>query len=286
MTQADRPDPTATSTDPSGGAPAPPSSPAGDQPPAGAASEELGKTVAALSADDIEPAERRKLLSRVVGQVRARGVGDLFKPKAAIHWITDAVSDIAPHLQIRDLETLRRHHDGLDGEKLAERLVRNASRATAGVGAAGGGVAAIEWAATPTLLTAPVLLAAETIGVVAVELRLIGELHEVYGVPVPGAGAERAVNLMQAWSQQRGVNPMLPGVGVGAILSSAARKEMRDRILKRFGRNLTTLGPFLTGAAVASFLNRRATRSLGDRIRDDLRRQRGKVIEGVPPRER
>lgn len=271
MTQADRPDPAGASTDPSGGAPAPPSS------------EELGKTVAALSADDVEPAERRKLLGRVVAEARARGVGDLFKPKAAINWITDVVSDVAPYLQVRDLETLRRHHDGLDGEKLAERLVRNASRATAAVGATGGGLAAVEWAATPTLLSAPVLLAAETVGVVAIELRLIGELHEVYGVPVPGTGAERAVNLMQAWSQQRGVNPMLPGVGVGAILSSAARKEMRDRILRRFGRNLTTLGPFLTGAAVASFLNRRATKSLGDRVRDDLRRQRGTVIEGAPP---
>jgi hypothetical protein len=273
MTQADRPDPAGTSTDPSGGPPAPPSS------------EELGKTVAALSADDVEPAERRKLLGRMVAETRARGVGDLFKPKAAIQWITDVVSDVAPHLQVRDLDTLRRHYDGLDGEKLAERLVRNASRATAGVGAAGGGVAAVEWAATPTLLSVPVLLAAETVGVVAIELRLIGELHEVYGMPVPGTGTERAVNLMQAWSQQRGVNPMLPGVGVGAILSTAARKEMRDRILRRFGRNLTTLGPFLTGAAVASFLNRRATKALGDRVRDDLRRQRGTVIEGAPPHE-
>jgi hypothetical protein len=273
MTQADRPDPAGTSPDPSGDAPAPPSS------------DGLGKTVAALSADDVEPAERRQLLARMVAEARARGVGDLFKPRAAIHWITDVVSDVAPHLQVRDLETLRRHHDGLDGEKLAERLVRNASRATGGVGAAGGGVAAIEWAATPTLLSVPVLLAAETVGVVAIELRLIGELHEVYGVPVPGTGAERAVNLIQAWSQQRGVNPMLPGVGVGAILSSAARKEMRDRILRRFGRNLTTLGPFLTGAAVASFLNRRATKALGDRVRDDLRRQRGTAIEGAPYRE-
>lgn len=244
------------------------------------ASDDLGKTVAELTADDVEPGQRRKLLGRMVGQVRARGVGDLFKPKTAIKWITDAVSDVAPHVPIRDLETLRRHYDGLEGEVLAERLVRNASRATAGVGAAGGGVAAVEWAATPTLLSAPVLLAAETVGVVAIELKLIGELHEVYGVPVPGTGGEKAMNLIQSWAQQRGVNPMLPGVGVGAILGTAARKELRDRVLKRFGRNLTSLGPFLTGAAVASYLNRRATKALGDRIRDDLRRDQRKVIEG------
>lgn len=243
--------------------------------------DELGATVAALAADGIEPAQRKRLLGRLIGQIGTRRVGDLFKPTAAIRWMADAVGDVAPYIPIRDLETLRRHHDGLDGEALAERLVRNAARATAGVGAAGGAVAAVEWAATPTLLSAPVLLAAETVGVVAIELKLIGELHEVYRVPVPGTGAQRAIAMIQSWASRRGVNPMVPGVGVGTVLGTAARKEFRDMLLRRFGRNLTTLGPFLTGAAVASYLNRRATRALGDRLRDDLRKQR-KTIGGPP----
>lgn len=241
--------------------------------------DELGATVAALTADDIEPAQRKRLLGRLIGQVGTRRVGDLFKPTAAIRWMSDAVGDVAPYIPIRDLETLRRHHDGLDGEALAERLVRNAARATAGVGAAGGAVAAVEWAATPTLLSAPVLLAAETVGVVAVELKLIGELHEVYRVPVPGAGAQRAIAMIQSWASRRGVNPTVPAVG--AVLGTGARKELREMLMRRFGRNLTTLGPFLTGAAVASYLNRRATRALGDRLRDDLRKQR-RTIDGPP----
>jgi hypothetical protein len=63
------------------------------------------------------------------------------------------------------------------------------------------------------------------------------------------------------------------------VLGTAARKELRDRLLRRFGRNLTTLGPLLTGAAVAGYLNRRATLSLGEEVRKDLGR-RHKVIEG------
>ena len=94
--------------------------------------------------------------------------------------MADVVGDIAPHVPVRDLDTLHEHFDGLDGDELADRLIRNAARATAGVGAAGGGVASLQWAATPTLLSAPVLLAAETVAVVAIELKLIGELHEVY----------------------------------------------------------------------------------------------------------
>ncbi|SDY47335.1 hypothetical protein SAMN05444365_102371 [Micromonospora pattaloongensis] len=245
---------------------------------------ELGRTVVELTRDDIEPAQRRRLLGRLIGQVRARGVRDLFKPKAALRWMADVVTEIAPHVPVRDLETLRRHYDGLEGDALAERLVRNAALATAGVGAAGGGVAAVEWAATPTLLSAPVLLAAETVVVVAIELKLIGELHEVYGAPVRGNGGQRAVSMLQSWAGQRGINPMVPGVGLGAVLGTAARNELRDMLLRRFGRNLTTLGPFLSGAAVASYLNRRATRSLGDRIRDDLRKRHGTVDPAAPPR--
>ena len=39
------------------------------------ADEELGRTVAALTADDIEPAGRRKLLGRLVTDIRRRGPG-------------------------------------------------------------------------------------------------------------------------------------------------------------------------------------------------------------------
>ncbi|WP_422734027.1 hypothetical protein ACN26Y_30175 [Micromonospora sp. WMMD558] len=244
--------------------------------------DELGATVAALTADDIGPARRRQLLGRLVGQARARNLGDLFKPKAAVRWMVDTVAEIAPHVPVRDRATLRRHFPDLDDEALAERLIRNAARATAGVGAAGGGVATVEWAITPTLLSAPVLLAAETVAVVAIELKLTGELHEVYGVPLPPGRAQRSVALVQAWATKRGINPMMPGVGVSAVLGTAARRELRDTLLRRFGRNLTTLGPFLTGAAVASYLNRRATRTMADELRTDLRRRAGS-LPGPPP---
>lgn len=256
--------------------------PAGDT-----AGGEFGRTVAELTADDLPPAQRRRLLGRLATEIRSRGVvaglGGLLRPAAAMRWMADAVGDAAPHLPIRDLDTLRRHYPGLDGEQLAERLIRNAALATAGVGAASGGVAAVEWAVTPALLSAPVLVATETIAVVAIELKLIGELHEVYRVPVPGTGAERAVALVQAWAGQRGINPLTAGIGFGAVLGTAARKELRDRLLRRFGRNLTSLGPLLTGAAVASYLNHRATRHVGGQVRAELRRRHRSGQPGDDP---
>jgi hypothetical protein len=232
--------------------------------------DDLAATIADLTADDLPAAERRRLLGRLAGQAGRTGWRLLARPRGALRWVGDTVLDVAPHLPIRDLATLQRHYPGLDGEALAERLVRNASRVTAAIGAAGGGLSALEWTAPPTLLTAPVLLAAETVAVVAVELKLIGELQELYGQPVPGGHAQRAITLLQAWAGRRGVSLMVPGRGAAAVLGTAARHELRDRLVRRFGRNLTALGPMFTGAAVAAYLNRRATVKLAEEVRKDL----------------
>jgi hypothetical protein len=243
--------------------------------------EALSGTIAELTADNLDQSERRRLLGRLAGEIRARGIGDLFRPRAAMRWIADLVGDVAPRLPIRDRDTLRRHFPGLPDDVIAERLIRNAALTTAAVGAASGGVAAIEWVATPTLLSAPVLLAAETVAVVAVEIKLIGELHELYDIPIRGSASQRAVALVQSWAHRRGLNPLVPGMGVAAVLGATARKQLRDRLLRRFGRNLTSYGPLLTGAAVASYLNRRATQSLGHEIRRDLvgRRNRPQISQ-------
>lgn len=231
--------------------------------------EDLTGTLDALSALELIPAQRRGLLRQLAGHAgvpRPR-----LGPRAAVQWATDAVTSTVPHVRVRELATLSRHHDGLDGDLLAERLVRNAARATAGVGAASGGLAALKWTVPPTLLAAPVLLGVETVAVVAIEVKLVGELHQAYRVPVAGTGTRAAATLLRSWARQRGVNPMLPGGGLAVALGGTARQELADRLARRFGRNLPTLLPLLTGAAVAAYLNRRATRSLGQKLRTDLR---------------
>jgi hypothetical protein len=238
----------------------------------------LSDAVARLTEDDLPAAERRRLIGQLAGALRTRGFKDLFRPKVAMTWLSDTVADVAPRIPIRSAETLRRHFPGLTDEQIIDRLIRNAARTTAGIGAVGGGVAAIEWAAPPALLTAPVVLAAETVSVVAVEIKLIGELQEMHGMPVAGSGTERAVALVTAWARRRGVNLMVPGRGMAAALGTAARYELRARLLRRFGRNLTTFGPLLTGAAIAAFLNRRATQRLAVEVRQDLEEQARRQI--------
>jgi uncharacterized protein (DUF697 family) len=239
--------------------------------------ERVEAAVVRLTEPELEDAERRRLLRRIVesagSSTRTGARRFLMGPKAAVRWALDSLVEIAPHLPVRDLETLRRHHDGKTGDLLAEALIRNASRVTMGIGTAGGGLAAVQWVAPPALLTAPVLIAAETTAVVAVEVKLIAELHEAYGMPVRGTPTEKGSQLLGAWAQRRGVSLLHPGRISTTVLGVSMRKELRDRLVKRMGRNLTTIGPFLTGAAVAAELNRRATRSLGEQVREDLRRK-------------
>ena len=234
---------------------------------------EMAELVGRLSVeDDMDRETRGRVLGRIArlmaASARRAGAAGVGRGR----WLTDTVMEIAPHVPVRDLETLRNHHDGLTGEALADALVRAAQRATTGVGAAGGALAAIEFAAPPLLLSAPAQIVAETVVVATIEVKLIAELHEVYGVQVPGTGTARGAIFLQAWAQQRGFDPMQPG-SVTAALGVAAKTGLRKRLLRTFGRHFTTLGPFLTGAVAGGALNRAATRRLAEKIRADLRGQ-------------
>lgn len=232
---------------------------------------EVGEIVGRLTAPgELEPAERRKLIGRLsqslaegARKARESGVG-------RGRWLADVFLNIAPRIPIRDLQTLSEHHHGLTGEQLADDLVRTAQKATMTVGAIGGALAAAEFAAPPLLLSAPAQLVAETIVVAAVEVKLLAELHEVYGVRVEGTGTQRAVAFTSAWAKQRGIDPLAPA-SVSIALGAATKTALRNRLLRTLGRHLSTLGPFLTGAVAGGALNRAATKRLSAAIRNDLR---------------
>ncbi|TAL26390.1 MAG: hypothetical protein EPN99_00310 [Frankiales bacterium] len=237
--------------------------------------EEVGEVVGRLAARDLDTAERGRLLVRLTGLLGsgARSVG----ARAAItgSWLAELVDQVAPHIPVRDLVTLRSHHEGLSGDELAASLIRSATRATAGVGAAGGALAAVQHAAPPTLLAAPLQLTAETLAVVAVELKLVAELHVVYGRAPVGSRSQVATAYIGAWAAKRGVDPSAGLPPLGVVLGVAARQQLRRRLARRLARQATTMAPLLTGAVAGAELNRRETRSLGEAMLEDLRRRQG-----------
>src|SRR6202012_888011 len=104
-----------------------------------------------------------------------------------MNWLTGQVVAMGPRLRFRAQATLRAQFPGQSDDEIAERLIERAARAAAAVGGTTGA-----WAALPTLPAFPAEVAAETLAVVGIEIKLVAELHEIYGMGATGSGTERA----------------------------------------------------------------------------------------------
>jgi hypothetical protein len=236
-------------------------------------SRDVGAIVARLVSDDEAAGggrrrELRSLTGALATSARTAGRASVLGGR----WLTDLLIDVAPRLPLRDLSTLRAQHPGLPDEDLAEILISGAAKATGAVGAAGGALAAVEFAAPPTLLTTPFQIGAETLLIAAIEVKLIAELHEVYGATATGSSRERGAAYLAAWTNRHALDPRDPR-SQRISLGPAAKVALRRRLIRRAGRNLSTMGPLMSGAIAGSVLNHRETRKLGDQIRADLRRR-------------
>ena len=196
---------------------------------------------------------------------------------ASGRWLAETTLDAASRVPMRDHATLVAHHDGLDGAALATASIRSASRASAAVGAGFGALAAASELTPATWTALPIELLAETMAVVAIELKLVGELHAVAGRPVDGHARRAGSPARRRMGRGRGITTtrLLRGVRAVDVAGRQARQrlveQLRKRLLRRAGRNLATWVPFLAGAAAGAELNRRATRALGNAMAADLK---------------
>jgi hypothetical protein len=187
--------------------------------------------------------------------------------------------EIAPRIPVRDLATLRRQFPGLGPEEIADKLVAGAAATSATVGAGVGAAAML-----PVPPAMPAELAAEITAVAAVEIKLIAELHEVYGRRPPGGLKDRGFAYVRAWTEERGVDVTRPAT---LSLSSTMKRELRQQIMKRTVRSLPNLVPFMVGAAVGALMNRRDTKHVADHVRRDLRKKQvaWEDLPALPPLE-
>ncbi|MGA5170265.1 MULTISPECIES: hypothetical protein [Streptomyces] len=201
--------------------------------------------------------------------------------RAGLAHLADRLIENAPRVPVRDLATLRGQFPGLTPEQLADKLIAGAANATSTVGAGIGAAAML-----PVPPAMPAEMAAEITGVAAIELKLIAELHEVYGQRPPGNLKERAAAYLTSWTEERGIDVTRPAT-VNAALGGRMKRELRQQIMKRMVRNLPNLMPFMVGAAVGAVMNRRDTKKLAERIRTDLRARQvpWDALPSLPPLE-
>jgi len=186
---------------------------------------------------------------------------------AGLNWLTAQVVAMGPRLRIRDRATLRAQFPGQSDDEIAKLLVSRAARAAATVGGTTGA-----WAALPALPAFPAEVAAETLAVVGIEVKLIAELHEVYGMAAQGSATQRARAYLGSWATRRGVYQVDEGLLL--IAGSPLARQLARRLAWRVRRSTFALAPLFTGAVAGAMINRRETRRLGHQIRDELRQRR------------
>jgi hypothetical protein len=246
-----------------------------------------------------QPTERRRLVASIAGAARSgarasgrgvrsarrgmgsarRGVGSARRRVGTARRrvgsstgrLSAQVLAMAQRLRVRDQAALRAQFPGRSAEDIADALIESAARASAAVGGAVGA-----WAALPALPAYPVEVATETLALIGIEVKLVAELHEAFGMPAPGNAMDRTTAYVAAWAHRRGVS-MIPGGLVLAAGSPLARR-LRWRLATRMGRSAFSLGPLLTGAVAGAMLNRQETRRLGHSVRTDLRRARAQTL--------
>ena len=239
-----------------------------------------------------QPTERRRLVASIAGAARSgarasgrgvrsarRGMGSARRRVGSARRrvgsstgrLSAQVVAMAQRLRVRDQAALRAQFPGRSAEDIADALIESAARASAAVGGAVGA-----WAALPALPAYPVEIATETLALIGIEVKLVAELHEAYGMPATGNAMDRTTSYVAAWAHRRGVS-MIPGGLVLAAGSPLARR-LRWRLATRMGRSAFSLGPLLTGAVAGAMLNRQETRRLGHSVRTDLRRARAQTL--------
>jgi hypothetical protein len=236
---------------------------------------ELARAIAASGSGQPSREQLNRVMTLGARSARAAGV----RAVTSGRWLAEISLAAAAHMPVRDLPTLRQHYAGLEGPALAGALIRSASRTSAGVGGLTGALAAASELTPATWAALPFELLVETLVIVAVEMKLVAELHEVAHQGLRGTLPQRGTAIATAWSEMRGfratdlVSQPLSATAAG-LVGSKSRSHLllalRKRILVRAGRNVTTFAPMLAGAAVGAELNRRFTRKLGKKVASSL----------------
>jgi hypothetical protein len=214
-----------------------------------------------------EESRRRRLARQIAGLAGRTGRATRHTWRglhASGRWLTAQALVMAPKVPIRSYGKLHQQYPDLQTEQLADNLIAGAARASAGVGVAIGAAAAV-----PFIPTASVELGVETLALVAIELKLIAELHEAYQMPAPGNATQRMMAYTGSWAERRGVQ--VTGSGLALAVGSPLRRKLERRLLVKAGKSALALAPLLTGAVAGALIDHHETRRLGTLIRNDLR---------------
>jgi hypothetical protein len=172
----------------------------------------------------------------------------------------NALSRLVPRPHARDLVQLRAAYPGLEPDELAGRLVTDASRSSAAVGAVTGCCAL-----APAPMSAPLASLGQAAAVSALRVRLTAELYQVYGLPNPSPVNAGTTGYLAQWASRDErtdlVTQSVPAIGWAVL-------RMLPRTMRRHLPSPRTL--LATTAVAAGIRSGRQTHAFGETLRRDL----------------
>src|SRR3954451_12754089 len=67
----------------------------------------VAAAIARVTQEDLPTAERRHAVGQLAAALKGHGFRDVFRPKAAMAWLSDTLVDVAPRIPLRTVATLR-----------------------------------------------------------------------------------------------------------------------------------------------------------------------------------
>lgn len=184
--------------------------------------------------------------------------------------LPERLISLSARASIRTRAELLSQFPGMPDDRIADELIERAIRNSGRVGVGAGVLGSSEYFAPWTLRGVPAQLMAETIAVALIEVKLTAELHALYGIEAAGAMRDRAGFWVTAWTLGRAHDPHDSHDFTGAMRKVVA-VQARRRLIRRAWRNLVTMSPLLTGAALGRWINRRQTREFATQMHASIR---------------
>lgn len=170
------------------------------------------------------------------------------------------VSSVLPRTHARSLTQLRGAYPELGPDELARKLVADAARNSAAVGATAACCALV-----PLPAAGPIATVGESAATSAVRTRLTAELHTVYGLLDPSPVNEGATGHLTQWASRDAGGPLSL-----AALPALALATTRT-LPRRLRRHMRLRTAFAVSAVSAGLHSGRETRRYGEALRKDLR---------------
>lgn len=184
-------------------------------------------------------------------------------------FVSSTLLETISQMKVRTGEELTQKYPDLSPRETAEVLIREAARTTLLLGGAAGAVSSAGALAPPLWVTLPLGPLAATLTTSLVELRLVREIHAIYGIPLDSS-PQGMRKLFSSWASGKSSERPENLTEWKDTTQDAFTRLVQRQVLTRLARSVSSLAPMFIGAALGGALAHSGTQRLGENLLTSL----------------